>query len=321
MSRRGFRVVVASVSFVAWTGTATAGAQDETPPANFGPPPPGHEPPPPWSPGDSTAAPAPITSDIAPTFMTLDRMDTSSRVGLQVGFTKVDDIDLSDGLFMRFNPYGQYVFPGKQAGIYGQLPLSHGFVSNAADATLWGNLEMGGFYMPWQNNELILRAGLIAATATDPENIGGILTFTATAYERFTDFLLIAPNYTAGRLSASTIQRMDDFFFRADGGFDLVIDRPGGATGPTVFFRANFAGGYRVPDTVDLTVELVNLAFVNGDVDGGITSRFNHTLALSARTPGINQFHLGTVFPLDGGTNGARGELWILSAGYQRAWE
>ena len=121
-----------------------------------------------------------------------------------------------------------------------------------------------------------------------------------------TDFVLIAPNSTTARLSASTIQRMDEFFFRGDAGFDLIIDRPSGSTGPSVFFRANLAAGYRVPDAVDLAFELVNIAAVNGDVDGGITERFIHTAAITARTPGINQFHLGTVFPLDEDARGRR---------------
>ena len=127
MSRRWFRVVVASVFFVAWTGTATAWAQNEpppeNPPANFGPPPPGHEPPPPWTPGDSSAAPAPVVSDIAPGFMTLDRVDAHTRLGLQVGYNRLDDFPLGED-FLRFNLFGQFVFPGTKGGIYGQVPIS-----------------------------------------------------------------------------------------------------------------------------------------------------------------------------------------------------
>ena len=200
MSRRGFRVVVASVSFVAWTGTATAWAQNEpppdNPPANFGPPPPGHEPPPPWTPGDSPAEPVPVASDIAPGFMTLDRMDVHTRLGLQVGFFKLDDTSVSDGFIMRFNPYAQYVFPSRQAGIYAQLPIAHAFIfeGDGEDATGWGNLELGGFYMPWRNNDLILRAGLVAATGSDEDNFEGILTNAVATYERLTDLILIVPN-------------------------------------------------------------------------------------------------------------------------------
>ena len=90
-----------------------------------------------------------------------------------------------------------------------------------------------------------------------------------------------------------------------------------------MLFRANVAAGVRIPDAVDLAFELVNTAALNGDANGsaagngGITDRFVHTAAFTARTPGVDQFHLGTIFPLD---SNARGEVWILSFGYQRAW-
>jgi len=325
MSRRWFRVVVASVSLAAWSGTATArtaprkapqeAAQEappESPPAAFGPPPPGYEPPPPYTPGAAPEAPPEV--EVPPTFMTLDRMDLSSRFGLQIGFIKAADVALSDGFLMRFNPYGQYVFPGKPAGIYAQIPISHAFAFDGADSTGWGNLEMGGFFMPTHSSELILRAGLVAATGSD----AGLdaLTGLATTAERLTDFVLVLPNSTTARLSASTVQQIGQAFFRADGGFDLVIDRPSVGLNSSVLFRANAAAGIRLPG-VDLAFELANLVFVNGDVaGGGITDRFNHTAAISARTTGEDQLHLGTVFPLD---SGARGEVWILSIGYQRA--
>ena len=92
--------------------------------------------------------------------MTMDRVDAHTRLGLQVGFFKIDDTDLGDGFVMRFNPYAQYVFPGKQAGIYGQLPIAHAFNLNGEDSTGYGNIEMGGFYLPMRSNDLILRAGL-----------------------------------------------------------------------------------------------------------------------------------------------------------------
>jgi hypothetical protein len=83
----------------------------------------------------------------------------------------------------------------------------------------------------------------------------------------------------------------------------------------SVFVRGNLAAGVRAGG-VDLSAELVNIGALDGSVPGGVAGRFLHTAAIGLRTQGINQFHLGTVFPLDAG---ARGEIWILSAGYQRA--
>jgi hypothetical protein len=246
--------------------------------------------------------------------MTMDRMGTSSHVGIQVGFTKGDDVDLSDGFAMRFNPYGQVFMPNRIAAVYGQLALSHLSSGDGESGTGVGNLELGGLFLPYGDSRLILRAGLALPTASN-DDLPDVLANFAAGNERLTDFVLIVPEYTTLRLSASTIQQMDNFFLRVDGGFDLVFSKPGGSDdAPSVFFRANIAGGIRT-SVVDIAVELVNLAFVDGEVDGGITQRFLHTAALSLRTQGENQFHFGPVFPLD---NDTRGEVWILSFGYLR---
>ena len=97
MPRRVVRGVVASLSLVvAWIGTTAtqAWAQDpppESPPAAFVAPPPGYEPPPPPSPSARAEAARPSSAEDAPPgFITLDRMDGNSRVGLQLGFHKLD---------------------------------------------------------------------------------------------------------------------------------------------------------------------------------------------------------------------------------------
>jgi hypothetical protein len=246
--------------------------------------------------------------------MTLDRMDGTTRLGLQMGWDKIDDINLSDLFVMRYELYGQYRFPGTPAGIYGQLPITHAFNGNGADATGMGNLEMGGFFLPTHSSELILRAGLAMSTASDTD-INQVRANVYSLYERLTDFIQIAPRYTTARLSASTVQQKDSFFFRADLGFDLVIDHPSTPDPTTVFFRGNLAAGIRATG-VDVTLELANLALVNGGGDASLAARFQHTAGVSLRSQGENQFHLGTVFPLD---QAARGEVWIISVGYQRA--
>jgi hypothetical protein len=269
------------------------------------PPPTGDAPPP-------TAGDAPAAEAALPGFMTLDRMDGSTRFGVQVGFHKLDRLSLSDGFAMRYEPYLQYVVPDRVAGVYGQVPIAHLFDLTGADGTGIGNLELGGFYMPLRNSSLILRAGLVFETASEdgPEQ----LALAIVAFERLTDLLQVQPNYSTARVSLSTVQMPGPAFYRADIGFDVIIDKPNTAD-TSLFLRANFAAGVRVPG-VDLAAELVNLGVLDGTVSGGVSNRFVHTLALTARTPGVNQVHVGTVFPLD---DGARGEVWILSAGYQRA--
>ena len=285
------------------------------PPAAFVPAPPDHQP------GSSApvygSTPEPLPSaadDELPGFITLDRMGMTAHAGIQVGFSKIDDDSLSDdGFFMRFNPYGQVMFPNRQVGVYGQIPISHAFVfSGAPDATGWGNLELGGLYLPLGDSRLILRGGLALPTGSGVDDFDGAITNLITSFERLTDYVLAQPEYTTLRLSASTIRQLDMFFLRADGGFDLVFGKPSAFDGATtVFFRANVAGGIRTTD-VDFTLELANLAFLNGE---GVDERFQHTAAIGARTRGENQLYLGAVFPLD---EAARGEIWILSLGYMR---
>jgi hypothetical protein len=260
--------------------------------------------------GATSQAAAQGRPDAPPSTITLDRMDESARLGLQVGFDKLDRVKLGDGFAMRYEGYAQYVLPSGMVGLYGQLALSHLFNLNGDDATGLSNLDIGAFFLPYGRSNFILRTGLILPTGADSGNSLGANVLTG--FERQTDFLLIAPSYTTLRLAVSTVQESGTAFFRGDFGFDLVIDKPAGG-GSNVYLRANLAAGVRLP-SVDLAVELVNVGVIDGDVQGGIENRFVHTLALGLRTRGTDQFHLGTVFPLD---DNARGEIWILSLGYQ----
>ena len=324
MVRPLVRGVVVGLSIaVAWIGAATTPAwadepPPELPPATFGAPPPDHQP------GSSEYVPpkegeparvAARVDDELPGFITLDRMGTGSQAGIQVGVDKIDDAAFTGGGYaLRFNPYGQYMFPGRPAGVYGQWSIAHSFL-DAADGTGVGNLELGGVYLPLGDARLILRGGVALPTASS-DDLPAVVANAITAYERITDYVLFPGEYTSLRLSASTVQRMDTFFFRADGGFDFVISRPGAASGqPSVLFRANVAGGIRASG-VDFTVELANIAAVNGDNIDSISERFIHTAAIGLRTQGEDQFYFGGVFPLD---DNQRGDLWILSLGYMRA--
>jgi len=246
--------------------------------------------------------------------MTLDRIDANTRVGIQAGWQTIDDVSAGDASLVRLEPFGHYVFPNRAGGLYGRVPFVHRFASNADDASAMGNLELGGFFLPTRKSEWIVRAGIAAGTASDsaPRAIANF----DSRFERLTDFVLIGPSYTTLRLSGSTIQQWDKIFVRADLGLDAVLDKPSAASNATsVFGRGNVAVGLRAPG-VDFTLELVNLVAFNGNTPSGLAGHLDHTAAISVRTPGVDQFHFGMVFPLD---NDPRGEVWILSLGYQRA--
>jgi hypothetical protein len=242
-------------------------------------------------------------------------MDESSRFGVQASFDKIDDVDLSDGFVMRYELYGQYVLPSRLVGFYGQLPFAHlfNFEGPGTDYTALANLDVGAFVLPTHRSDLILRLGLALPTAS--ENTSRALTNYVASFERLTDVVLAAPNYTTLRMSASTLQESGIAFFRGDLGLDLAVDRPAASNGASAFLRANVAAGVRLA-ALDLAAELVNWAGLNGRDPGGITNRFFHTLAFGLSTRGTDQFHMGTVFPLD---KTVRGDIWILSLGYQHA--
>jgi len=254
------------------------------------------------------------TENPPPSFLTLDRMDEASRFGIQVGFDKIDRVGLSDGFITRAEIYGQYVFPESLGGVYLHVPFGHYFNFDGSDHTSMGNVDLGGFILPTHGSDLILRVGLVLPTASDDD--ARVVTNVIGGYERLTDLLLVPNDHATIRVSASTLQERGALFFRGDFGFDLVMDKPSSAgDAPSVYVRANLAGGVHV-DPVDLTLELVNWGALNGDVSGGIENRFLHTLAAGLSTRGTDQFRLGTVFPLD---KEVRGEIWIVSLGYQHA--
>lgn len=251
-----------------------------------------------------------------PGTLTLDRMDGSSRFGIQVGFDKIDDVKLSDGFVMRYELYGQYVLPNRLVGLYAQVPFAHLFNFGSRDGTDYtalSNIDIGGFFLPTHRSDLIVRVGLALPTASENSIRHGANTISE--LERLTDLLLAAGNYTTLRLSVSTLQESGIAFLRGDLGFDLVVDKPANDRGPNVLLRANVAAGVRL-GLVDLAAELVNLGGLDGTVPGGIDNRFFHTLAVGLSTRGTDQFRIGTVFPLD---KVFRGEVWILSLGYQHA--
>jgi hypothetical protein len=246
-----------------------------------------------------------------PTFMTLDRVDSATRIGFQTGFTKVDETVLggTDAIGFRFNLFGQVVLPQRNVGLYGQLALSQLYVEGE-NGDGFSNLELGGFMLVGGRNDVILRFGAILPTAS--EGLEGVLTNSLTGFERITDAFMTLPDFTVLRLSLSTLQQSGAAFFRADAGFDLAIDTPSGVE-DNIFGRANVAVGLRA-SAVDFTLELAN--FANLDGDGEFEDRATHTAAFGLRTRGQNQLHLGMVFPLD---EAIRGDLWVVSLGFQHA--
>jgi hypothetical protein len=249
--------------------------------------------------GASVAAIAPAEAaeeETVPSFLTLDRMDGTSRFGLQLDWHKLPNQGVSDEFATRAEVYFQYVLPLRAIGIYAHMPFSYLANFNGSDQHAFGNPEVGAYYMPGGRQTLIFRGGLTFGVA--PDDLG------------LTDGIDVSPKATAVRLSVSTVQRFSIAFFRGDFGFDVALSNKDDSD---IFMHANAALGLRLP-AVDLTGELANAGALDGR--GDFTDRFRSSFAVMIRSRGPNVLHLGTIFPLD---SGFRGENWIVSLGYQRA--
>lgn len=239
-----------------------------------------------------------------PGFVTLDRMDGASRVGIQLGVTSPDEQE--DVWFLRTEFYGQVVLPGRPFGIYGMLPLSRAVIEDEDDEGASGNIEVGGFYLGRQGSlDLVVRGGLSLGTADD--DLLGFFVNLGSTFDRIGDFAAIVPDTTWLRLSGSGLWRSGSAFGRLDLGFDLPVE----SEDDDILMRLS-AGAGATSGSVAFTAELVNFGNVTEDDD--LEDRFLHTLALSVRTTGQHQVHAAFVLPLD---EDLRGELWVFSFGYQ----
>ena len=214
---------------------------------------------------------------------------------------------------MRFEPYGQYVFPGRCRGHLRPHPDRAHHTIQQPDATGVGNLDMGGFFMPTHGPELILRAGPRAVDRDrQRRRIGRDHREPVRATDRLCSWRLPTTRPCGCRRrrcsSRACSSSEDDAGLRFG---DRQTDRR--------FVGPSFAPTLRPASAWTLSTSRRSspTSAINGDdVSRTVEQRFFHTAALSVRTTGDNQLHFGTVFPLD---DGLRGELWIISLGYQRA--
>jgi hypothetical protein len=239
---------------------------------------------------------------------TLDRGDGISKFGLDLGLTMLEGAPYDGAL--RFEPYGQYVLDSG-LGFYGNIPFAASFGDDDdppgdQDALALGSLELGLLYvLDAPTLSWVFRGGLALPTAdNDPD---GALTNAAAVWPRLTDAALIAPETFYGRFSVSPLLHMDNFFLRADLGFDLGIDNDSDE-----LLRLNLGAGYDL-GVVALALELVNIATLD---DFGDDDDFQHTLALTARfmTERLEPF-LAVGTPLDEGAR--RGVDVFISGGIQ----
>jgi hypothetical protein len=241
-------------------------------------------------------------------FVTLDRQDDATRVGVSYGHDVYDADRLSGH---RIELYAQIASEG--TGAYARLSLSSvsvdldrnfgdEFEEGGGSSSASGNsgIEIGTFGV-WKNDgyDVVLRGGLVLPTADD--SFDGASANVLTAFERLTDFADDAPNALGLRPSLSVITG-DVAFLRLDLGLDLLVDVSSDddqlhLDDNEVFARVNAGAGVHGGGFA-ATLELANLA--NLSADGDWSDKALHTLAFSVGYEGaVLQPSVALVLPLD----------------------
>lgn len=248
-------------------------------------------------------------------FVTLDRMDKASRLGLQLDLPILYGDELLDDVqFARFELYGQAAWQlgSSAAGLYGQLPLAHAFVFEGGDdVTTLANLELGGFYvLGGGSTDVVLRGGVSLPTAGDEGE--DYRTNSMASLGRLTDSIGVGPESTWLRLSVAPIVHVArGVTLRVDGGFDVPVDsRDDWADDPFVHLNAGL--GLALGRAVGLSFESVNLGNATGD--GDLSERFLHTLSFGVRGLGAVQPYGALILPLD---EDLRDQLFTVAVGVQ----
>jgi hypothetical protein len=224
-----------------------------------------------------------------PAFVTIDRGDRDSRVGIDFSVTAFDN-----ATGYRFDLHAHHVTPEGFGG-YALLPISYGsFDSSLIDNEMAvGNVEVGGLYLvPAASFDLVLRGGLTLPSA--PRQFSKFSANAVSVRPRLTDIVTITPQSVWLRLAGSLLGQRGSLFYRADLGVDVPLTRSFEIEAFPInlevdldpLVRLNLGGGV-IAGPVAIIGELVTIANTGdypggGPVAGG-DQNFEHNFALSIR--------------------------------------
>jgi hypothetical protein len=253
--------------------------------------------------------PTVAAADDAPAFVTLDRGDATSRVGVEASYEINNTSNAGPGAsetVVRFEAHGQYVDPGLRVGGYAQFPITYVSTSDpntSESSTGIGNAELGALYVPRINDhfDLVLRAGVTLPTGST--DLDGAIGNAIGALSRLTDFYLSIPHGTSLRLAASPLWHSGMLFARADAGIDINLDDDNDGTGMNADKVVRLDGAIGVDlGQFSLSLESVNVYDTpsSGEQSGGFGSQWINEGAVAGRLrSGMFQPYAAVVFPLD----------------------
>jgi hypothetical protein len=256
------------------------------------------------SPALAQSDPAAGSPAAVPGMATMDRFDGQTKLATSLSYVGLDsDGFIEDATALHFDLYGQYM-AAQGFGGYGAVNINY-ISANDDSETGIGNLEVGGLYLIPGATPIILRGGLVLATADEDDFLPNIVGL----YARFNDLPQNFASTTWLRLSGHPIIRSGNLFFKADVGLDIPIDDDD--TGIETLVRANVGGGIETGG-VAIMGELVNV-YSTEDSDDQLVN----TIAVTARfmQGGQLQPAVSFVLPLDDEYNDAVD--WILILGLE----
>ncbi len=220
--------------------------------------------------GIASLLPALAAADERGTFVTLDRVGTSSDVGLEVSAFFYNSGGPDFGL--RENLHARYVDPSG-FGVFGQFSVGHIFGGGDSE-TATSSPEVGGLYaVKLDGADVILRFGVGIPTA--PNTLNGVVTNAVTVLARLQDVAFIAPDTLWLRPGASVRAGSRQVFAQLDAGVDIPI-KTGDSGSKKVLLHGNIGVG-TTQGPVALTAEFATYGVDNDGLE------FLHDLGASIR--------------------------------------
>jgi hypothetical protein len=233
-----------------------------------------------------------------PGFVTIDRLDASSRFGIDVSYLGLD----GDATLLRAELAARYVDPATALGGYVQVPFAFARVSGgdrSETVTDLGNIEIGGIYAPRVDAgdlRWVLHAGITLPTAEDGRNEAEVGTIANVA--RLSEFFNSLPGAVTLKLGVAPVFRRGAFFARVNLGFERNLESKDGSIPDVVHLDAGVGvdlGGSAV------MLESANLLVPDEQHGGEVSSKgFTlHELAVSVRGHGAVSPFAAVIVPLD----------------------
>ena len=167
-------------------------------------------------------------SDPAPAFVTIERFDTASRVGLDFMTVENENYE-DDSTFRRVDLHAHYIHRGPTGfGGYLQLPVTSAVWDGTHEReSVFGHLRFGGLLAPARYGafSLVFHAG-VAVPIDDPPRVGNI------EYDLASRAALVKPHEIYATINHTTAAEAGgSLLFRASGVIarvDVAIDMDGG---------------------------------------------------------------------------------------------